>query len=84
MSKTTRYLLNPQIAWVNEGEGRIRLILPGCKQNAWLEGVESLLWRSLWLGFDTEMWLAVLAEEGRTLKMVMDEWLKAGWIMVAD
>ena len=84
MKQIGRHHIHPDIAWVNESQGRVRLVIQGAGYDAWLEGGRALVWRTLWMGYDPEQWNGLLAEEGESLESILIEWTAAGWVQIDE
>lgn len=84
MSTSTKYKINPNIAWINEAKGESVLVVPKNKQRIYLKGIEAILWRSIWQGLSLEIWEATSKEIGKDINKILIEWLSAGWIIKAE
>ncbi len=84
MNTRDHYQINPKVAWVNEANGTCALIFSDDQKRIQLEGLEAILWRSIWLDLATENWMQAFTEEGINCNKVIIDWLQKGWIIKVD
>jgi hypothetical protein len=78
------YKINAKVAWVNEANGTCALIISDDQQRIQLEGLEAILWRSIWQDLATEIWAQAFTKEGNNSDKVLNDWLQKGWIIKVD
>lgn len=84
MNTRNTYKINPKIAWANEANGTCALIFLDEQQRIQLEGLEAILWRSIWQDLATKNWAQTFAEEEKDIDKVLKDWLLKGWIIKVD
>jgi hypothetical protein len=72
----TRYCINPNIIWVNEPHGQIKVLISAQKDPIYFSGVDAILWRSLWQDFPFGPWINLAQEEGKTIDEIIQRWIK--------
>jgi len=84
MNTRGHYQINPKVAWANETNDTCALIFSDNQQRIQLQGLEVILWRSIWQDLSTENWAQTFAEEEKHIDKILKEWLLKGWIIEVD
>lgn len=84
MNTRDAYKINPKVAWANEAKGTCALIFSDDQQRIQLEGLEAILWRSIWQDLASEIWAQAFTEVGKDIDKVLKDWYLKDWITKGD
>ena len=80
MMSAFRYEIHPAAAWVQEDHGQIALLPAGDHRVIHLDGLEAILWLTLWQGYSPDLWQELAEENGLVIAHVLADWEKAGYL----
>jgi hypothetical protein len=76
----TKYHINPNVVWVDEPPGQIKVLPNAFDDPFYLRGIDAILWRSIWQGFPIVIWRQLALEEGKAIHEIIQRWIASGLI----